>query len=705
MSQDLAPYEPAAPFVPGPQPFSPRKYFAAVRRKWWLILLLTLLPAGGAFYYDLKKPVIYVSRAAAFVKGKMRLADVGQYTEDGQTFFATQIELMKSERIQVRAMERVKAPPLNMEAPKDKLGAPNLPRLRIVQAPKSSVIVLESVSENGPYAKAFLDALIDEFMAYRKQVRSETSGDALASVSTQLYKGEKDLKDEEEKLARFSQTNNLALLEENVRGGGGQLAQMNAQIAFLRLELKLLEATAVEKQGGVGDAGAAVTVHTNAAVATVAAAVPSLAGQQTDYVSAQQQLEMLKIQRQQLGRYLKPKHPKMARLSDEIARSERVIEFYKSRTAEQLRAAKEGNLIRLASLQEEAKILGEKVGEANRRMAEYQQIKAGIERLRVWYERLLALLQSVDLNSSMNQEDVSILERASEAKPPKPQTIVIVAGAAVLGLGLALGIVFLLVRLDDRCDSLVEIRAQFPEQIFGQLPEIQVTGPEGQLPMIKVDDDRHILVESCRSLRSSLLFGLANGERPKVIAITSSGPDEGKSTISSNLATTLAQGGSKVLLVDADIRRGHLHQQFGKTAEPGLTNGILQGKELSKLVIETDTHGLFFLPRGKCSSSGELFLSPRFDKLMEQARQEFDFVILDSIPVFAADDATTLAPKADGVLFVIRRGHTSARLAQEALDLLYQRKARVLGIVFNRADSEARSYNYYKYSKYYAAEV
>ena len=98
---------------------------------------------------------------------------------------------------------------------------------------------------------------------------------------------------------------------------------------------------------------------------------------------------------------------------------------------------------------------------------------------------------------------------------------------------------------------------------------------------------------------------------------------------------------------------------------------------------------------------GELLLGPNCSRLLERLRQEYDCVILDSIPVFAADDTTSLAPKLDGILFVVRSSFTSADTARSALELLHERQAKVLGLVFNRADTSSRSYEYYKYADYY----
>jgi len=113
---------------------------------------------------------------------------------------------------------------------------------------------------------------------------------------------------------------------------------------------------------------------------------------------------------------------------------------------------------------------------------------------------------------------------------------------------------------------------------------------------------------------------------------------------------------------------------------------------------------LSLLPRGTTTQfSSELFLNPNAADLLRDASQEYDLVIVDSPPVMAADDATSLAPFVDGVLFVIRAQQTSARVARAALDLLYQRRINVLGIVFNAVEANASDYYYYKYKDYYAA--
>jgi capsular exopolysaccharide synthesis family protein len=192
--------------------------------------------------------------------------------------------------------------------------------------------------------------------------------------------------------------------------------------------------------------------------------------------------------------------------------------------------------------------------------------------------------------------------------------------------------------------------------------------------------------------------------KPRLLLVTSSIPNDGKSMTTANLAITMAGTGSRVLLVDADLRKGVLHQRFGVASNAGLSEALGTGQPWRQNVQPTQIPNLFLLPRGECTqASGELFLRPVTKKFLQEAVSQFDYVILDTAPVMAADDVASLAPLVDGVLFVIRAQHTSARVARAALEVLYQRRVTVLGLVFNAVDPRGGEYYYYKYKDYYAA--
>ena len=744
------------------------RYWAALRQKWWVFLLTIPLGVGAGYAYLQWRPHDFVSKAQMWVTGTLRISDVGQYTEDNQNFFGTQITIMLSGKMQDRALSRLKTAQPDLNPPKDANGQIDV-KVRVSQAPKSTVFILQASSSDGVFAQQFLDALMEEFLAYRREVRSASSGSALASVSDQIFKQERELKIEQDRLADFQRSNNVALLQGEASGGGSLLAQLKGQLATHKLELQLLDATAIEQTNNVAS-------QTNAPPITIDTALLPVPGttaahKQTDFISARQQLDLLISEREQLAKDLKPKHPKMIRIEEEISRAERAIDLYRQQNQEQLANAKQALQLRIDSVQQTIKDLESRVGDATRRLSELDRIRNGIQLQQGYHSRLLDLLQNVDINTTMNQENLAILERAGPAISAGKPSWQILAGSAAGGLAAGILVLFLVGRFDDRCDSLEELRSQFMEEILGQIPNLKAKHKKRHLPLLQIKDDRHVFAESCRCLRSSLLYGNTNGSQPKLILVTSAVPGEGKSTVASNLARALAFAGANVLLIDGDLRRGHLHDILGLPAEPGLsellrdletrwtkklgkkwktgdreqgagdrgqrTDGKSQNSELgdqsavgsgqaadnpqsaitnsdpfvldphSALAFDaaiksTEIPNLAFLPRGglDCSPS-ELFLGSAFAGLLERARCLFDYVIMDSVPVFAADDTTSVAPKLDAVLFVVCGARTSSRVARQALELLYQRQTKILGLVFNRANSKARSYYYYKDKKYY----
>jgi capsular exopolysaccharide synthesis family protein len=170
------------------------------------------------------------------------------------------------------------------------------------------------------------------------------------------------------------------------------------------------------------------------------------------------------------------------------------------------------------------------------------------------------------------------------------------------------------------------------------------------------------------------------------------------------------------LLVCFSLRLDQLYQFFAggeisllegvadSLNQPGLAELLRHPGDYSQFIQANSLANFSIIARGAISSNpGDLFLNSTFEKTLAQFRQEFDYILIGSSPMFAADDATTLAPKVDGTLFVVRSRFSRVRAVREALNLLNQRQTRVLGLVLNRADATARSYHYYNYAEYYPA--
>lgn len=678
-----------------PSHFQVQRLLIFLRRFWWIPVLTLVLSLGACVVFVLFMPPTFVSKASMWETVKLRLPEGTLFSEDAQDFLGTQSQLLQSTTLRDMALSRLQASAGNTAIPRQKDGQPIPVDIKVSGSGKSTVFVLEATSSQAAFTQVYLNALMDAYLEYKRNIRKVVSGDTLASITEQVQRTAQDLEGEREKLMAFERTNNYAILQEEGTISGGYLAKLKTELSDLELESRLLKAATSDQSGS----GRNMT-NLNAGLVeamTLAGSTPA-AGAATEQQNTFNDLELLKLQRQRLSRYLRPKHPKIVKLDADIDRAEKLQQMFRQQNREQLAASLEANQLKTENVKASIKEWEVKVVDANARLAEAERLKLNVQRAQTVYDRLVLMEQNVGISRNIDQENLAILEPASPAKRSYTQEIGLLAAGTVGGLGLGLGLIFLIAVRDDRLTSLREIRDKVGELIVGQVPEVQSLEKGSPLHLLENNDQRHAYAESFRSLRSALFYMSFNGVRPKTLLITSAVPNEGKSTVAANLARTLVLGGSRVVLVDGDLRRGTLHRLLGLQRGPGLAEVLRQPETLEKVIQRESLLNFAFISSGSVSTdSGDLLLGPAFDQILGWLRLQFDYVLFDSSPVFAADDSSTVAPKLDGTLFVVRSRFSGARPVREALDILHQRGARVLGVIFNQADVSARSYYYYKY--------
>lgn len=225
--------------------------------------------------------------------------------------------------------------------------------------------------------------------------------------------------------------------------------------------------------------------------------------------------------------------------------------------------------------------------------------------------------------------------------------------------------------------------------------------PNGE-SLVTVSDFRSSTAEAFRTLRTNLIFSQAV-QSLRTIVITSPSPQDGKTTTAANLAVTFAQQGMRVLIVDCDLRRARLHKLFHSVREPGLTQLMLGQATQDQVVQTTMVENLSFLPAGAHPPNpSELLGGPQMRATLERLGREYDILILDTPPIHAAADALILGSQADGVILVLRAGHTDRQVAQDAVQRLSSLGVRVVGAVLNDPDHKVPQYGgYYYYYDYY----
>jgi capsular exopolysaccharide synthesis family protein len=689
--------------------FNPKKILLALRRFWWIPLITTLLGVGAGLLAAKYTPETYVSRATLGEVVKLKLKDVGLFAEDVQTFLGTQAELLKSAALRDLALERLRISRTNVTIPTGPDGKPVPVEIQMRQVPKSAVYVITANGPNPSYTQTFLDALIHAYTDYKRDIRKTVSGDTLASIAQQVEAADLNLKETQDVFSRYQRTNNLAILQQEGMVAGTYLAQLRTRLADLELEAKLLAIASSETNASPagslsGPDGAELSVGWLQPSPTTGSSISGVVPPEVQ--GGMRELETLKAQRARLSRFLRPKHPKMVKLAGDIERVEGLLNILQRQNQEQLAGARKSVLLRIENVQALIQQWQSKVMESNAKIAEAEQLRLQVNRAQLVYERLVMMAQDVVINRKIDQDSLSIIEAATPATRSYTKQLSAGGTASFGGLALGLLILVLLAFLDDGFHSQTDLNASLGALLVGQVPELEAPAKDSPLPVLAMDDSRHVFAESYRSLRSALFYLSTDLPRPAVVLITSAVPGEGKSTISVNLARTLAFGGSKVLLIDADLRRGKLHSVLGAPREPGLSDVLRKLELLESGIFENGVANLAFLATGTpVPNPGDLLLDARFGQLLAKLKQRFDYVLIDSCPVFAAADAATIGAQVDGTLFIVRRGYSKSKVVREAIETLQQRQARVLGVVFNRANASLKSYHYYKYAEYYRGET
>jgi capsular exopolysaccharide synthesis family protein len=232
---------------------------------------------------------------------------------------------------------------------------------------------------------------------------------------------------------------------------------------------------------------------------------------------------------------------------------------------------------------------------------------------------------------------------------------------------------------------------------FKRKKKVTTTDPSRKL--IANLDPKSPISEQYRTIRTNVQYSSVDKEL-KTLMVTSSGPGEGKSTTVANLAVVFAQLGKKVLLVDADLRKPTVHRSFGVNNLFGFTTVLTKQSTLASSVLDTEEKDLYILTSGPIPPNpAELLSSKSMEQFMEEAKEQFDYVLFDTPPLLAVADPQILANKVDGSIYVVYSGKTQIDQAKKAKELLENAQSKLIGVVLNHKEMKNNEYYYYYGSK------
>ncbi len=666
------------------------RYKALLLRRWWIPVLTICLGLFIGAWMIYQAPNAFLSTSKMMVAGKLNLSQNAVYSEDTNNFYGTQIQLMQSDEVRQGAEALVRA--THPELPQAKV------TVSVSQRPRTSIFELEAVGTTPDYTQLYLNAAMQKYVDVKKGMRADEGSHVTTAITEQLIQVEKDLRNGEDEILEYQKDNNIGLIQGEGNSAAAYLVKLNQEYAHLKTEYDLLSLLDLDQN--LDRQQAAPRATENGSPAPNEGMPFADVGPEGDYLKAKQSVQLLKAQRDTLAKDLRPRHPKITKLNDEITQQENLIQLYREDAVEKLETRRKSTGKQMENLQTSISEWEKKALDLSQRLAAFNRIKDKVDRQKTLYDRLTNSLKDVNVSQVVDGGDqVGIMESATAPVSVRPGLI----KSLLIGLGfgafVGLLILVLLDRIDDRMASFTEFQHQFTENILGQIPKEKT---KGKVSLLQPDDARHIFAESYRNVRSSIFFMPYEGPRPKTLLITSAVPNEGKSTISANLAITMALSGAKTLLIDGDLRRGALREAFEIQSKIGFSEVLKQEVNWREVVVPTSLSSLFVLPRGNTiSQPSEHLLRESTDAFLKDIYNHYDYIIIDSSPVLAADDTTSLAPKIDATLFVVRLSYTSARLTKKALELLYNRQVNVPGVILNYVDTSLPEYYYYQYAEYY----
>ncbi|WP_311201545.1 polysaccharide biosynthesis tyrosine autokinase [Sulfitobacter sp. W002] len=338
----------------------------------------------------------------------------------------------------------------------------------------------------------------------------------------------------------------------------------------------------------------------------------------------------------------------------------------------------------LAALRASEAELSAQISRQNEDLITLQQLTREAEATRVLYEYFLSRLNETSAQQGIQQADSRILSDAVVPNQPSaPRKSLILAMSAILGLLLSAGLILLREMRNNSFRTARELEGTTGYTVLGQIPAMPAASRAKVLQYLS-DKPTSAAAEAVRNLRTSLMLSNVDNP-PKVVISTSSVPGEGKTTNSLALAQNLLGLGKRVLLVEGDIRRRTLHQYFKDMPEKGIVSVLSGELALKDAIHRTQGFGADILGGEKSSTNAaDLFASDRFRALIEEAREAYDMVIIDTPPVLVVPDARIIADQADAIIFTVQWDKTSKTQVEESLRMFHNSGQRITGLVLSQ---------------------
>ncbi|NAW98147.1 exopolysaccharide regulatory tyrosine autokinase VpsO [Vibrio sp. V23_P3S9T160] len=715
-----------------------RQYFNILLNYKWRILLFSAMVTAIAVLITLSVPSQYTARASLLIESKQAKAvsieDIYGLDTKSQEYYLTQIEILKSDRVAEEVIKR--------------LNLISHPEFSLNSESEQNSNVMTNIKERFPILKSFKQGTTEislEERNYRENrlvLKAFKSGLEISPIrKTQLVNIFYTSKDPKLSAQIANEIGNVFMdshIEDKLQVELKANSWLNNRMGDLREKLKESEVqlqTFLKSEGLVDIQGveslasqeleeltsqlnktrdrrvAAETLYLVAQTysrqdsdLSALASIPEISNHPTirDVKLAEVQAER-KVS--ELSKRYGDKHPKLKAAQAELASVKRNLNSELKQLLNginnELQAAKQAE----SSLHRELEKRKSEFQSLSVKNARYSELKREVQTNRELFDLFLSRQKETSASSDFNATIARFTDFANPPlAPSKPNRKLIVLLAFVASFGLACVVAFIADAVNDTFLDIKQVEKQLSLSLLGIIPAIKTRGP---LTLKTYFDSKHReLTEAIRTVRTGYLLANTNKEH-HVVMVTSSLPEEGKTTSSINLAFSLAQM-EKTLLIDCDLRKPSVAHRFGISgSQPGMSNLLIGTHTIEECLYTDEESGLDVLTSGVVTDNPlELISSPKFASLLEELKTRYSRIVIDTPPCLAVSDAFMLSQYVDSTILVINAPQTRTKVARDVVGRLTQQGARIDGVILNKLNTKkASNYSgYHQYQSYYGPE-
>lgn len=661
-------------------------------RKWW-ILLAALIGLLVALAYSLAQTPMY--RASATIELNPPTVPILSNGSDGgegmvvpttdYQFQETQIGILRSRALAERVVQDLdlvsKAAAEQAQSEQDvsvgSLASSVAGGLTVRPSPDSRLVELSYEAADPREAALLANGFATSFVQLTLDRKYEATTTARKFLEERIKTVRAEINDAERELVAYAKANGIVMLPgAEGEDGAGTSTLTGESLGALNAALAAAQQKRITAEQRFRQSGALTEGSANAA-------------------ALRQERAQREAEYREKSTYMQDSFPEMARLKSRIAELDRQIGNENARAAGSL-----GAEYRAALAEEQA--LGARVAQlsgnalSEREDAiQYNILKRELDTGRSLYDALLQRYNEVGVVEGIGTAQAALVDRAELPQAPySPTTTRNAVLGALLGLFLGSALAVLYDRVTNTIKTKDDVREKLRIPALGAIP----VADKDSAFLDQTRDQTSRLYDAYASLRASLQLSSRTGF-PKVLLVTSSRPEEGKSSTSYSLGVQLADSGRKVLLIDADMRKPSFF--VSEEATCGLSSLLTSNIGFEHCIFGTTSKNLFLMPSGPIPPNpANIILPSRLNQVLDKLRESFDAIIIDAPPTVGFADAALLGTCCDGVLFTVESGKTRTQLALSALQLLHMADVNVLGAVLTKASGKTIDYSY-SYNYYY----